>query len=148
MDIVHAIIEIEKGKIVTNHNERIKNIKELKAKEELDAIANMKSNKKRFDKEEDIIAFLATHKFVNNEFEIASWYDSKITKWYMDFGHGETYYDISYTIIEWNRNSAKLKLKIDRGGAPVIINVQLNSTSASYSESCGGETRTYSVIDR
>ena len=148
MDIVHAIIEIEKEKIVTNHNERIKNIKELKAKEELDAIANMKSNKKRFDKEEDIIAFLATHKFVNNEFEIASWYDSKITKWYMDFGHGETYYDISYTIIEWNRNSAKLKLKIDRGGAPVIINVQLNSTSASYSESCGGETRTYSVIDR
>ena len=146
MTIVHAIIEIEKEKIVKNHNERLKNLQEVKAKEEQDAIAKMKSNKKRFDKEEDIIAFLATHKFVNKEFEISSWYNSTITKWYIGFGQNEGSYDISYTIIEWNRNSAKLKL--NGGGAPIIVNIQLNSTSASYSESCAGETRKFSVIDK
>jgi len=146
MTIVHAIIEIEKEKIVINHNERLKNIKEVEAKEEQEAIAKMKSNKRRFDKEEDIIAFLATHKFVNKELEISSWYNSKITKRYMCFGEFEGSHDISYTIIEWNRNSAKLKL--NGGGAPIIVNIQLNSTSASYSESCAGETRKFSVIDK
>ena len=147
MDIVRAIIEVEEEKIVINHNERLKNINELKAKEELDAIANMKSNKNRFDKEEDIIAFLATHKFVNKESGRSSWYNSKISKWYMNLGYGEACSDISFTIIEWNNNSAKLKLKIDRG-APVIINIQLNSNTASYSESCGGMTIIFSAIDK
>ena len=146
MDIVHTIIEIEKDKIVNNHNKRLMNIKEVKAKEEKQAIANMKSNKNRFDKEEDIIAFLATHKFVNKELEISSWYNSQITKWYISLGQIEGSYDINYTIIEWNRNSAKLKLT--GGGAPTIVNIVLNSKSASYSESCAGETRKYSVIDK
>ena len=107
----------------------------------------MKSNKNRFDKEEDIIAFLATHKFVNKESGRSSWYNSKISKWYMNLGYGEACSDISFTIIEWNNNSAKLKLKIDRG-APVIINIQLNSNTASYSESCGGMTIIFSAIDK
>ena len=122
------------------------NIKEVKAKEEKQAIANMKSNKNRFDKEEDIIAFLATHKFVNKELEISSWYNSQITKWYISLGQIEGSYDINFTIIEWNRNSAKLKLT--GGGAPTIVNIVLNSKSASYSESCAGETKKYSVIDK
>lgn len=149
MDIVRAIVEIEKQKIIDNHNEKINNVKLAKQKEEETTLANMKKrNIKKFAKEEDIIAFLATHKYVNKDFGKSSWYDSKISKWYMDFGHVETYYDISYEIVEWNSNSAKLKLKIDRGGAPIIVQIQLNSNSSSYSESLGTETRHFSVIDK
>lgn len=149
MDIVRAIVEIEKQKIIDNHNEKIKNVKLAKQKEEESTLANMKKrNIKKFAKEEDIIAFLATHKYVNKDFGMSSWYDSKISKWYMDYGHGETYYDISYEIVEWNSNSAKLKLKIDRGGAPIIVQIQLNSNSSSYSESVATETRHFSVIDK
>lgn len=149
MDIVRAIVEIEKQKIIDNHNEKIKNVKLAKQKEEESTLANMKKkNIKKFAKEEDIIAFLATHKYVNKDFGMSSWYDSKISKWYMDYGHGETYYDINYEIVEWNSNSAKLKLKIDRGGAPIIVQIQLNSNSSSYSESVATETRHFSVIDK
>ena len=149
MDIVRAIVEIEKQKIIDNHNEKINNVKLAKQKEEETTLANMKKrNIKKFAKEEDIIAFLATHKYVNKDFGKSSWYDSKISKWYMDYGSGVSCYDISYEIVEWNSNSAKLKLKIDRGGAPIIVQIQLNSNSSSYSESLGTETRHFSVIDK
>ena len=148
MNIVRAIIEIEKDKIITDHNERIRNAKKVEEKKEQTAIANLKTNKRRFDNEKDILAFLATHKFVNEEYERSSWFDSKITKMFLWMGQFEASNEISYTIIEWNSNSAKLKVKSNRGGSPIIVSIQINSTSASYSESCSGMTINYSVIDK
>ena len=156
MDIVDAIVEIETQKIIDNHNEKIKNFKLAKQQEEETAIANMKKrNIKKFVKEEDIIAFLATHKFVmkEREVEVSVWYDSKISKKYEGWRQaGEDLYnwsyEISYEIVEWNSNSTKLKLKNVSGGAPTIVQLQLNSNSSSYSESVAAETRHYSVIDK
>ena len=41
-----------------------------------------------------------------------------------------------------------VKVKSNRGGSPIIVSIQINSTSASYSESCSGMTINYSVIDK
>lgn len=147
-EIVRVIIEMEKGKIVDSHNQRIADMKNAYEESEKSAIAHMKTGKTRFDNETDVIGFLATHKFVNADYRMAVWYDSKLTQWCMDFGQGDVKEDISYIIKEWNANSAKIEMNLKKGGMPVIINVTLEDGSASYSESCGGMTRSFTVEDK
>lgn len=148
MIIVQTIVEIEKEKMTINHNERIKDLKKKNEKEEQMMTDKLKNDKKRFDKEKDVLDFLATHIFVNNDLECSSWYNSNISKWYMKYGQTEGHYDITYTITDWNTNSAKIKIYIGNGGMPVIIDIKLGKDYASYSEICGGETRKFSVTNK
>jgi hypothetical protein len=163
MDIVRAIINVEKDNIVKKHNDRIAKNNESKAKDEEAQIAKIKEsvkaktvageggakgNIRTFTCEDHVVAFLAIHKFVNEDYEISSWYDSKISLWYMSFPSvPEASRKISYTIMEWNSNSAKVKIKAEGGGI-IIVNVKLGSTSASYTESAGGFTREFKVVDK
>ena len=142
-DIVRAIINIEKSKIIKAHNRRYQEIIDTESNRELETIEQLKNSKQSFDSENDIILFLVTHKFVNYDYELTSLYDSTMTKWQINNG----YYNIDrYNIIEWNSKYAKLKLYI--GGTIVIITISLDGENTTYTESCGGTTNYFRAVNK
>lgn len=149
-DILRTIVNIEKSKIISAHNQRLDDILQREKRIEEESVNKLRMTKLSFDDEHDVIAFLATHKFVSEEFSRCSWFDSGITQWHYEFGeagsvHGYQAID-SYKILEMSSDHAKIKFVM--GNTALIANIKIEGDTATYTESASGVSISFIAVNK
>lgn len=141
-DIVRAIINIEKSKLVDEHNRLIKEAEKENDKKKFKTIDCLKTSNVIFKSETDVIKFLATYKFTDDDVNRMSiWYDEEITKQHNTYNY---YFNIdSYTIVEWSGKHAKLNLMLM--GNPVDVSIDIDDEMAIYTEVWSHVTKRFRI---
>ena len=142
LDIVRAIINIEKAKLVDEHNRLVEETDKDTDKKKFKTIDCLKTSGAIFNSETDVIKFLTTYKFTDDDVNRMSiWYDEEITKQHNTYNY---YFTIdSYTIVEWSGKHAKLKLMLM--GNPVDVSIDIDDEMAIYTEVWSHVTKRYRI---